>query len=242
MPATATEKRKSTARRARPATPKKAGGKVAKHAAGKATKTAAGEVTKAPKRAAKGAAKLAAKKAASKAGANSLETGSRVVRLAVDRAAAAIVAAREAAGRERLPIQVSVDVAVPINIAWAEWMKSGSLPEGVHRIHEIERDGDKLGGWIAGPRGGDWQAEILDEREAQSFAWRSTKGSDCAGLVTFHQLSERLTRIELNLDVIPTNASEAVALALHLAHHRAEADVRRFKAGVEFINPDVYAG
>jgi hypothetical protein len=29
-------------------------------------------------------------------------------------------------------------------------------------------------------------------------------------------------------------------LALHLAHRRAEADLRRFKAHVEFINPDVY--
>ena len=29
-------------------------------------------------------------------------------------------------------------------------------------------------------------------------------------------------------------------LSLHLAHRRAEADLRRFKAHVEFINPDVY--
>src|SRR5581483_9539422 len=52
--------------------------------------------------------------------------------------------------------------------------------------------------------------------------------------------SERLTRIELDLDVVPTNPSEAMTLALHVAHRRAEADLRRFKAHVEFISPDAY--
>jgi uncharacterized membrane protein len=114
------------------------------------------------------------------------------------------------------------------------------LPEGVHRIEDVERDGDSLIGRTAAPHSTDWSAEIVDEREQESLAWRSVEGSDCAGLVTFHQLSERLTRIELDLDVLPTRPTEAVALGLHLAHRRAEADLRRFKAHVEFINPDVY--
>jgi hypothetical protein len=66
------------------------------------------------------------------------------------------------------------------------------------------------------------------------------QGSDCAGLLTFHRLSDRLTRLELDLDVLPTNPAEALTLASHLAHRRAETDLRRFKAHVEFISPDVY--
>ena len=66
------------------------------------------------------------------------------------------------------------------------------------------------------------------------------EGTDCAGLITFHRLSDRLTRIELDLDVVPTNPSQAVTMALHLAHRHAEADLRRFKAHVEFISPDAY--
>jgi hypothetical protein len=53
-------------------------------------------------------------------------------------------------------------------------------------------------------------------------------------------MSDRLTRIELDLDVLPTRPGEAVSLALHLADRRAETVLRRFKAEVEFINPDVY--
>jgi uncharacterized membrane protein len=140
-----------------------------------------------------------------------------------------------------VPIQLSIDVAVPIHIAWEEWRTWGSLPEGVHRIVDVERDGDALVGHTAGPRSVDWEAEIKDEREDESFAWLSVAGTDVAGLATFHALSERLTRIELDLDVVPTNPSEALAMALHVAHRHAESDLRRFKAHVEFISPDAYA-
>jgi hypothetical protein len=117
------------------------------------------------------------------------------------------------------------------------------LPEGAHRVEEIERDGqDVLVGRLTGVRGSDeWEAEIRDERPGESFAWRSVVGSDCAGLLTFHRISERLTRLELELDVVPVRAEEALKLMLHLADRRAETDLRRFKARLETISPDDYS-
>jgi uncharacterized membrane protein len=168
-----------------------------------------------------------------------------IVRGAADRAAdAAAVAGRralETTWNRRLPIQVSIDVAVPVAFAWEEWLTFEWLCEGVDTVQEVERDGDMLYGHINGPRARDWSAEILDERPCESFAWRSIEGSDCAGLVTFHELSQRLTRIEVDLDVLPTGPGQALAFASHLAHRRAETELRRFKAHLEFINPDVYA-
>lgn len=187
-----------------------------------------------------GIAKMMARKAAKTVVRKSAEMGANAVRRAADRAALAGRNAVEAGANRLVPIQLSIDVAVPIHVAWEEWRSYGCLPEGVHRIVDVERDGDSLVGHTAGPREVDWEAEIKDEREDESFAWRSVEGTDVAGLATFHQLSERLTRIELDLDVVPTNPSEAVTLALHVAHRRAEADLRRFKAHVEFISPDAY--
>ncbi len=143
----------------------------------------------------------------------------------------------DAAGSRRLPIQRGVDVAVPLRIAWQEWMALESLPEGPHVVTDIELDGEALFGRAGGR---DWEAEILDLREEQSFAWQSHEGSDCAGLATFHQLSERLTRIELNLDVVPSGLGESLQLFTRLADRRAEAELRRFKSRVELIDPDVY--
>lgn len=144
----------------------------------------------------------------------------------------------DAAGSRRLPIQRGIDVAVPLPIVWDEWIALVSLPEGAHVVTGIELDGDTLTGSV---RGRDWEAEVLDLRPQQSFAWQSHDGSDCAGLATFHELSERLTRIELNLDVVPTGLGESLQLLTRLADRRAEAELRRFKARVELIDPDVYA-
>lgn len=173
-------------------------------------------------------------------GRKALDAAGDTVRSAADRAAAAGKDALDSGLSRRLPIQVAVDVAVPLEFAWEEWMTFENMTEGVHRIEDVERDGDRLYGKTAAPLSADWEAEIVDEREQQSFAWRSVQGSDCAGLATFHRLSERLTRIELDLDVLPTRPGETLTLSLHLAHRRAETELRRFKARLEFINPDVY--
>jgi uncharacterized membrane protein len=140
--------------------------------------------------------------------------------------------------RDRPPVQRAVDVAVPIRVAWREWMTLERLPEGTDVVTGIERDGDgRLMGRI-GSR--PWKAQVLDQRPEESFAWQSSEGSDCAGLLTFHELGERLTRIELSLDLAPHRAFEALLIACRAADRRAEAELRRFKARVELISPDVY--
>jgi uncharacterized membrane protein len=141
----------------------------------------------------------------------------------------------------RVPVQVSLDVAVPVAVAYDEWMQLDFLPEGGHRVQAIKRRGRQLLGEIRGSSGTHrWKAEIRDARRDESFAWRSTRGSDVAGLVTFHRLGDRLTRLELNLDIVPVNMSEAIALTLRLSDRMALADLRRFKLRVETMSPDAY--
>jgi uncharacterized membrane protein len=182
----------------------------------------------------------AGKRALRSAGSHLLETGASALREAADRTASTGKKAIAASFSDRPPIQVGIDIAVPLEVAWEEWMNFSELTEGVHRIQDVERDGDRLLGRTGGTHSTDWEAEIVDERPQEGFAWRSLEGSDCAGLATFHRLSDRLTRIELDLDVLPTSPLETLALSLRLANRRAEAELRRFKARVEFINPDVY--
>jgi len=241
MASTATKQRSSPARRARPQASKNGGAAASKKRSPirQAKDQAKDEVTPGSSVKSKVFRKVAGK-AAKAIARKSLRSAAAAIRVAADRTASAGRDAVEAGMSKRLPIQVSVDVAVPLNFAWEQWMSFGSIPECVHRIEDVERDGDSLHGHVAGARSSDWEAEIVDEREEQSFAWRSVQGTDTAGLVTFHRLSDRLTRIELDLDVLPTNPAEALTMASHMAQRRAQADLRRFKAHVEFIKPDVY--
>ena len=244
MASSATPARSSAVRRKKPPTgqgakkvTKAAPPRAAKQVA-KAAKSASGTGIDLPKP--NKLVRFVAKKTAKTIARKTAEMSANALRRAADRAAEVSRNAYESSTSRLVPIQLSIDVAVPIHVAWEEWRSWGRLPEGVHRIVDVERDGDSLIGHTAGPRELDWEAEIKDEREDESFAWLSVEGTDVAGLATFHQLSERLTRIELDLDVVPTNPTEAMTLALHVAHRRAEADLRRFKAHVEFISPDAY--
>lgn len=241
MPTAAPRRPGSGARRAGP---KQAGrsakGKAKRAAPKSAAKRMASAVSPSKSPSVSRLAGLATRKALKALARKAARSGARALRSAADRTAITSKAAVETALSNRLPIQVSIDVAVPPAVAWEEWVNSSSLTEGVHRIENVERDGNVLIGTVAGPRSSDWDAEIVDERSQQSFAWRSHNGSDCAGLVTFHRLSDRLTRIELDLDVLPTSPAQALSMSLHLAHRRAQSEMRRFKARVEFINPDVY--
>jgi uncharacterized membrane protein len=139
-------------------------------------------------------------------------------------------------------VQVSIDIGAPVAVAFDEWMHLESLPEGGHRVEGIERRGSRRLVGRINRRGTDqkWEAEVRDERQDESFAWRSLRGSDVAGLVTFHRLSERLTRLELELDVVPTNLVEGLAVTLRLSDRLTEAELRRFKWRVESISPDEY--
>jgi uncharacterized membrane protein len=147
----------------------------------------------------------------------------------------------EVDGSGRPPIQSAIDAAVPCRVAWREWIRLEWLPEGVDAVLGIERDGDELTGHLRGEGDATWSARVLDEREQESFAWESSEGSDCAGLITFHELGERLTRIELSLDVRPVGLGQAAALSIRRADRRAGAELRRFKARLELISPDLYA-
>jgi uncharacterized membrane protein len=148
----------------------------------------------------------------------------------------------ELGGKVRtVPVQRSLDVAVPLEAAWDEWMRLDWMPDGAHRVVDIERDGDVLYGRLTGPRIlRDWQAEIVDERADESLAWQTVEGSDTSGLVTFHRLSDRLTRLELELDIVPQGAAEALSLVLRRADRRAEIVMRSFKAQAEALDPDEY--
>jgi uncharacterized membrane protein len=148
---------------------------------------------------------------------------------------------RIADSARKLPVQCSLDVAVPLEAAWDEWMRFDWLPDGASRVEDIERDGDRLFGHLAGARvSSDWEAEIVDERVDESLAWQTVDGSDTSGLVTFHRLSDRLTRIELQLDVVPEGVGQTLSLVTRRADRRAETVMRSFKAQVEALDPDEY--
>ncbi len=132
----------------------------------------------------------------------------------------------------RLPIQASIDVPVPVSFAYEQWTNFKKLGNFLHRVESVEQKGDNRVIWhenIWG-RKRTWRAEITEKRTNQLIAWKDEHG---VGVLSFHQLAPRLTRIELNYDWMPHGMVEKLASGLRFHKRAARTDLQRFKAHAE---------
>jgi uncharacterized membrane protein len=135
----------------------------------------------------------------------------------------------------RLPVQESVDVAVPLETAYNQFTQFEDFPKFMHRVEKLEQRDETHLVWhenIWGVRR-EWEAEITDQRPNERIAWKSLSGTQTSGVVTFHRLSDRLTRIEVNLDFQPQGLLEKTASAFRMSRRALKSDLMRFKAFVE---------
>jgi uncharacterized membrane protein len=135
----------------------------------------------------------------------------------------------------RLPVQQAVDVAVPIDTAYNQWTQFEKWPEFMHRLQAVSQEDEthvafKTKIWGISK---EFEAEIVEQRPDERIKWRVTKGMTHAGVVTFHKLSDRLTRIEVTLDVEPGSPLEKAARGMRHIKRAVRADLARFKAYVE---------
>ena len=135
----------------------------------------------------------------------------------------------------RLPIERWTDVAVPVERAYEAWTEFDKFPEFMHRVLNVERKGnDKLGWqekiWFSRRQ---WEGRITERRKNDRIAWKTTSGMSHYGVVSFHQLSERLTRVMVTMEFEPNGMIEKMASGLRFVKRAVQADLARFKAYVE---------
>jgi uncharacterized membrane protein len=135
----------------------------------------------------------------------------------------------------RMPIQQSVDVAVPIKVAYNRWTGFEDWPEFMHRVESVDQADDttlsvSMKVWGITRR---FQAKIVEQRPDQRIEWNVEEGLSHTGVVTFHELAPRLTRVEVSLDFEPHGILEKMGRGMRFAKRAVRADLHRFKAIVE---------
>src|SRR4051812_22961443 len=135
----------------------------------------------------------------------------------------------------RMPVQQSVDVAAPIDIVYDQWTQFEDYPKFMHRVQRVEQRDDSHVAFHAKVWGINrmWEAEIVEQRPDERIVFKSVNGVQLTGVVTFHDMAERLTHIELNIDVDPDGPIEKIARGTRVIKRAARADLKRFKAYVE---------
>jgi len=129
----------------------------------------------------------------------------------------------------------SIDVDVPVRVAYDQWTQFEEFPRFMEAVEKVEQLDDTTLRWTAEIAGvkKTWKAKITEQTPDQRIAWTSTEGARNAGVVTFHRLDDRKTRVTLQLDVEPDGPVESVGDALGFVQRQAKGDVERFKKFVE---------
>ena len=128
-----------------------------------------------------------------------------------------------------------VDVAVPVRTAYNQWTQFEEFPQFMEGVEEIRQLDDTHTHWktkIAGVER-EFDAEITEQHPDHRIAWRSTSGTTNAGVVTFHRLSDNMTRVTVQLDTEPEGLVEKAGDALGILQRRMKGDMQRFKQLIE---------
>ena len=135
----------------------------------------------------------------------------------------------------RMPIQQSMDVGVPVRVAYNQWTQFEDWTRFMHRLESVSQKDDctvSISSKIWGINK-TFEAEIVEQYPDERIMWEVVSGPSHTGVVTFHPLAERLTRIELTLDVDPDSLLEKAGRGWRFLKRAVRADMHRFKAFVE---------
>jgi uncharacterized membrane protein len=129
----------------------------------------------------------------------------------------------------------SIDVAVPVHVAYDQWTQFESFPEfmgGVQRITQTDETHTHWTTKIAGVER-EFDAEITEQHPDERVAWKSVDGTSHAGVVTFHRLSDAETKVTVQLDWDTEGLVEKIGAAIGADDRQVSKDLERFKEFIE---------
>jgi uncharacterized membrane protein len=134
----------------------------------------------------------------------------------------------------RMPVQQAADIGVPLSTVYNEFTQFENWPQFMHRVTSVSQQDEthiafktKIWGKTK-----EYTAEITEQRPDERIAWRVVDGISHTGVVTFHELAPRLTRVDVSLDLDPGSLIEKAARGMRFVKRAVRADLARFKAHV----------
>jgi uncharacterized membrane protein len=128
-------------------------------------------------------------------------------------------------------VQESVDVDVPIRVAYDQWTQFESFPQFMGGVESITQIDDTHVHWVTNIDGvkREFDTEITEQHPEERVAWASTGGdTKQAGVVTFHRLDDAKTRVMIQIDWDPEGLLEKAGAALGFDDRQVKADAKKF--------------
>lgn len=132
-------------------------------------------------------------------------------------------------------VEESIDVDVPVGIAYAQWTQFESFPQFMSGVESVSQLDDRRLHWVIDVAGvkREFDAEITEQHPEERVAWKSTDGTTHAGVVTFHKLDATKSRVMVQLDWAPEGFVEKVGAVIGVDDRQVTSDLKRFKKLVE---------
>lgn len=132
-------------------------------------------------------------------------------------------------------VEESIDVDVPVGIAYAQWTQFESFPQFMGGVESVSQLDDRRLHWVIDVAGvkREFDAEITEQHPDERVAWKSTDGTTHAGVVTFHKLDSTKSRVMVQLDWAPEGFVEKVGAVVGVDDRQVTSDLKRFKKLVE---------
>jgi uncharacterized membrane protein len=132
-------------------------------------------------------------------------------------------------------IEKSVDVETPVRTAYNQWTQFESFPQFMEGVEQITQETPTRTHWKTRIGGVDreFDAEITEQHPDERIAWHTVDGPPHSGVVTFHRIDDRTTRVHLQMEYSPETLTEKAGAALGVVSTRIQGDLKRFKEFVE---------
>lgn len=132
-------------------------------------------------------------------------------------------------------IEKSIEINVPVNTAYNQWTQFEEFPKFMEGVKEVKQTDDTHLRWKADIAGKEkeWDAEITEQIPDERIAWRARDGAMNAGVVTFHRLSDKKSKVMLQMEYDPEGIVENVGDAVGVVSQRVLGDLERFKQYIE---------
>ncbi|NUR47460.1 MAG: cyclase [Hamadaea sp.] len=126
----------------------------------------------------------------------------------------------------------SIDVAVPLSVAYNQWTQFTDFPSFMKKVEAVEQgDEPQKLSWKAQILWShrSWESDIVDQVPDQRIVWRSQGAKGYPdGAVTFHELGPNLTRIVLVLEYHPQGFFEYTGNLWRAQGRRARLELKHF--------------
>ncbi|MER7110898.1 SRPBCC family protein [Streptomyces sp. NPDC000229] len=129
----------------------------------------------------------------------------------------------------------TVDVKAPVSLIWKLWSDVTRWPQFLTHVKRVDRIDERRFTWWLTLPGVDkyFTAELTEVIPEERIAWKVIAGTQHAGVVTFHRLSDTTSRVTIQLEYEPDGFVEHLGALTNLDKTLANYDLGQFQRMAE---------